>query len=170
MGYLNKVLLIGRIGQDPEKRITPAGHSVVNISIATTEYFKDQSGNKKERTEWHKVVFWNRQAEIVEQYCRKGSQLYIEGSLQTRDWQDKDGNKRYTTEIVARNLQLLDSRSQGSKSGDASESGGFQPNSPAPQQQNDFQPQTGNQFQEPPNSGPSQGKFDDDFVEDDIPF
>ena len=170
MGYLNKVLLIGRIGQDPEKRITPAGHSVVNISIATTEYFKDQSGNKKERTEWHKEVLWNRQAEIVEQYCRKGSQLYIEGSLQTRDWQDKDGNKRYTTEIVARNLQLLDSRSQGSQSGDTSNSGGFQPNSPAPQQQNDFQPQSGNQFQEPPSSGPSRGNIDDDFVEDDIPF
>ena len=170
MGYLNKVLLIGRMGQDPEKRITPAGHSVLNISIATTEYFKDQSGNKKERTEWHKVVFWNRQAEIVEQYCRKGSQLYVEGSLQTRDWQDKDGNKRYTTEIVARNLQLLDSRPQGSQSGDANLSGGFQPNAPAPQRQNDFQPQPGNQFQAPPQSEPNQNSFDDDFVEDDIPF
>ncbi|NQU65953.1 MAG: single-stranded DNA-binding protein, partial [SAR324 cluster bacterium] len=112
MGYLNKVLLIGRLGQDPEKRITPSGHTVVNISLATTEYFKDQGGNKQEKTEWHRVVFWNRLAEIVEQYCKKGSQIYVEGSLQTREWQDKDGNKRFSTDITARSLQLLDSKQQ----------------------------------------------------------
>jgi single-strand DNA-binding protein len=110
MGYLNKVILIGRLGQDPEKRITPSGHTVINISLATTEYFKDQGGNKQERTEWHRVVFWNRQAELIEQYCTKGSQIYVEGSLQTREWQDKDGNKRFSTDIVVRNIQLLDSR------------------------------------------------------------
>ncbi len=159
MGYLNKVLLIGRLGQDPEKRITPAGHSVVNISIATTEYFKDKSGNKQDRTEWHKVVFWDRTAEIVEQYCRKGSQIYVEGSLQTRDWQDKDGNKRYTTEIVARAMQLLDSK-QGS---------GYQNNQQTAQ--------TSGQYNTPPQSlqsnNQSQGPSpvgNDDFIEDDIPF
>ena len=109
MGYLNKVILIGRLGQDPEKRTTPSGHSVVNISLATTEYFKDQGGNKQEKTEWHRVVFWNKQAELIEQYCRKGSQIYVEGALQTREWQDKDGNRRFSTDIVARNIQFLDS-------------------------------------------------------------
>ena len=112
MGNLNKVLLIGRLAQDPEKRTTPSGAFVCNNSLATTEYFKDKSGNRQEKVEWNKVVFWNRQAEIVEQYCKKGSQLFIEGSLQTRDWQDKDGNKRYTTEIIVRNLQMLDSKQQ----------------------------------------------------------
>ena len=80
MGNLNKVLPIEYLGQDPEKRITPSGHAVVNVNIATTEHFKDQSGSKQERTEWHRVVFWNKQAELVAQYCRKGSQIYVEGS------------------------------------------------------------------------------------------
>jgi len=110
MGYLNKVILIGRLGQEPEKKITPSGHTVVNISLATTEYFKDPAGQKQEKTEWHRIVLWNRLGEIVEQYCKKGSQLYVEGSLQTRDWQDNDGNKRYSTDIITRNIQLLDSR------------------------------------------------------------
>jgi len=115
MGYLNKVLLIGRLGQDPEKRVTAGAHTVVNISLATTEYYKDQSGQKQERTEWHRVVLWNRLGEIVDQYCKKGSQLYVEGSLQTREWQDKEGNRRFSTDIVARNIQLLDSKqSEGS--------------------------------------------------------
>jgi len=170
MGNLNKVLLIGRLGQDPEKRVTSTGHSVVNISLATTEYFRDQSGNKRERTEWHKVVFWNRQAEVVEQYSRKGSQLYVEGSLQTRDWQDKDGNKRYTTEIVARNVQLLDSRGQSVQGKDSNYQGGFSPNVADQPGSNDLPPQTGNQSQEPPQSQSGQQKIDDDFVEDDIPF
>lgn len=113
MGYLNKAMLIGRIGQDPEKRITPTGKSVVNISLATTEYFNDKSGNKQEKTEWHKVQLWDRLADIVEQYTKKGSQIYVEGSLQTREWQDKDGIKRFTTEIVGRSIQLLDSKQKG---------------------------------------------------------
>ncbi len=110
MASLNKVLLIGRLGQDPEKRTTPGGASVVNISLATTEYFKDNSGNRQERTEWHRLVLWNKLADLVEQYCKKGSQLYVEGSLQTSDWQDKDGNKRYKTETVVRQMQFLDSK------------------------------------------------------------
>lgn len=160
MGNLNKVMLIGRLGQDPEKRVTPGGHSVVSISIATTEYFKDQSGNKQEKSEWHRVVFWNRLAEIVEQYCRKGSQIYIEGSLQTNEWQDKDGNKRWTTQIVARQMQMLDSKGQ-------ADQGNFQGN----QQQNapvsNASPQS--QSMQSPPSAPA-NNFGDDFVEDDIPF
>jgi single-strand DNA-binding protein len=163
MGYLNKVLLIGRIGQEPEKRITPTGQSVVNISLATTEYFKDKSGNKQDRTEWHRIVLWNRLAEIVEQYCHKGSQLYVEGSIQTKEWQDKDGNKRYTTEIIARNIQLLDSKGQGASSGfqdNRQSSNQFEPyNPPSPSFQNQQEPSMG--------SGPVGS---DDFIEDDIPF
>ena len=166
MGYLNKVLLIGRLGQDPEKRITPSGHTVVNISMATTDYFKDQGGNKQERTEWHRVVLWNRLAEIVEQYCNKGSQLYVEGSLQTREWQDKDGNKRYSTDITARNIQLLDSKPQSGQ-------GSYQQQSTSEQQLPPNQPNGG--FGAPPqeNSGYSNQSStpkSDEFVEDDIPF
>lgn len=163
MGNLNKVLLIGRLGQDPEKRVTPSGHTVVNISLATTEYFKDQGGNKQERTEWHRVVFWNRQAELIEQYCQKGSQLYVEGSLQTREWQDKDGNRRFSTDIVARNMQFLDSRSTGSQEG-------FQRTGASSGNTHAFSngPDTG---APPENSGnPAPPSMTDDFVEDDIPF
>jgi single-strand DNA-binding protein len=110
MGYLNKVILIGRLGQDPEKRTTPTGKTVVNVSLATTEYYNDQSGNKQERTEWHRLVIWEKTGDVIANYCKKGSQIYAEGSLQTRDWQDKDGNKRFTTEVVVRSVQLLDSK------------------------------------------------------------
>ncbi len=165
MGYLNKVLLIGRLGQDPEKRITPSGHTVVNISLATTEYFKDQSGNKQERTEWHRVVFWNRQAELIEQYCKKGSQIYVEGSLQTREWQDKDGNRRFSTDIVARNMQFLDSRQQGGQ-------GGYQQTGTADGQAPSYP--AGNDVNAPPanpgNPAPASVTETDEFVEDDIPF
>ncbi len=165
MATLNKVLLIGRIGQEPEKRITPNGHSVMNVSLATSEFYKDQSGSRQERTEWHRLVFWNRLAEIVEQYCRKGSQIFVEGSLQTRDWQDKDGNKRYTTEIVVRNMQMLDSKQGGS--------GPYQGNN-----QQGQQGQQNNAFNTPPPSfqshqEPGSGNANvgqDDFIEDDIPF
>ena len=110
MGSLNKVLLIGFLGNDPEKRVTSGGHSVVSVNLATTDKWNDQQGNKQERTEWHRIVLWNRLAEIVEQYTKKGSQIYIEGALQTREWQDKDGNKRYSTDIIGRFVQLLDSK------------------------------------------------------------
>lgn len=166
MGYLNKVLLIGRMGQDPEKRITPSGHTVVNISLATTEYFKDQAGNKQEKTEWHRVVFWNRLAEIVDQYCNKGSQIYVEGSLQTREWQDKDGNKRFSTDITARNMQLLDSKQQ---SGQADyQRPGASENQTSQNQPNDnygAPPQTNPGFPDQPSMANK-----DEFVEDDIPF
>jgi single-strand DNA-binding protein len=111
---INKVILIGNLGQDPESRTTPGGTTVTNIRIATTESWTDrQSGEKKENTEWHTVVMWNRLGEIAAEYLRKGSQVYIEGRLQTRKWQDKSGNDRYTTEIVASDMQMLGGRGGG---------------------------------------------------------
>ena len=108
---INKVILIGNLGSDPETRAMPSGAYVTNISIATSESWKDkQTGDQKERTEWHKVVFFGRLAEIASEYLRKGSQVYIEGGLRTRKWQDKDGRDRYTTEIVAREMEMLGGR------------------------------------------------------------
>ena len=109
---INKVILIGNLGQDPETRYMPSGGAVTNVTVATSESWKDkQSGQQQERTEWHRVVFFNRLAEIAGEYLRKGSKVYIEGSLRTRKWQDKTtGQDRYTTEIVANEMQMLDSR------------------------------------------------------------
>lgn len=110
---VNKVILIGNLGQDPEIRYMPSGGAVANITLATSETWKDkQSGEAQERTEWHRVVFFNRLAEIVGEYLRKGSKIYVDGKIQTRKWQDKDGQDRYTTEIVANEMQMLDSRGQ----------------------------------------------------------
>jgi len=111
---LNKVTLIGRLGADPEVRYMPSGGAVANISLATNFRWKDkQTGEKKESTEWHRVVFFNRLAEIVGEYLKKGGQVYVEGRLQTRKWQDQAGHDRYTTEIIATEMQMLDSRSGG---------------------------------------------------------
>ncbi len=110
---INKVILIGNLGGDPELRSTPGGTSVASFTLATNESWTDKDGTKQERTEWHRIVVWSRLAEICGQYLRKGSQVYIEGRLQTREWEDKQGNKRKTTEIVARDMQMLGSRSQG---------------------------------------------------------
>ena len=109
---VNKVILVGNCGQDPETRVIPStGASVTNLSVATSESWKDKvTGDQQERTEWHKVVFFNRLAEIAGEYVRKGSKLYIEGSLRTRKWQGQDGQDRYTTEIVGSEMQMLDSR------------------------------------------------------------
>lgn len=105
---INKVILVGHLGQDPEVKYMPSGSAVANVSIATTESWKDkQTGEKKDRTEWHRIVFYARLAEIVGQYLRKGAQVYVEGRLQTRKWQDKSGQDRYTTEIVASEMQML---------------------------------------------------------------
>jgi single-strand DNA-binding protein len=104
---INKVILIGNLGKDPELRYTPGGAAVVNFPIATNERWKDKEGNPQERTEWHNIVLWGRLAEIANDYLRKGSPVYIEGRLQTRSWDDRDGNKRYTTEIVGIQMQLL---------------------------------------------------------------
>ncbi len=144
---VNKAIILGSLGQDPDIRYTAGGAAVANISIATNEQWKDkESGEMQERTEWHRVVFFGRLAEIVGEYLRKGSQVYIEGRIQTRKWQDKEGKDRYTTEIVANEMQML-----GSKSGGTTAS--FD-QSPQPQQS------------APVASGASSN---DDF-DDDIPF
>ena len=116
MAGVNKVILIGRLGRDPEVRYTPSGTAVANFSIATSEEWKDKNtGEKQERTEWHKIVAWRRLGEICGEYLHKGSQVYIEGRLQTKSWEDRDGNTRYTTEVVALNMQMLDSQSKEGK-------------------------------------------------------
>jgi single-strand DNA-binding protein len=142
MAGINKVILIGRLGSDPEVRYTPSGVAVANFNIATSEEWKDKdSGEKRERTEWHRIVVWRRLGEICGEYLSKGRQVYVEGRLQTRDWEDRDGNKRYTTEIVANDVQFLGSRDS------------FDSGRPRSTGSGDFQ------------GGPSQGPADDD-----IPF
>ena len=122
---INKVILIGNLGQDPETRAMPSGSSVTNLRIATSESWKDkQSGEMKERTEWHSVAMFGRLAEIAGEYLRKGSQVYIEGNLRTRKWQDKQGNDRYTTEIIADEMQMLGARGGGGGGGAGGGSGG----------------------------------------------
>ncbi|MBW1797075.1 MAG: single-stranded DNA-binding protein [Deltaproteobacteria bacterium] len=114
MAGINKVILVGRLGRDPEVRYTPNGVPVANFSIATSEEWKDkETGEKRERTEWHRIEAWRRLAEICGDYLNKGKQVYIEGKLQTDAWEDRDGNKRYTTKIVAQTMQMLDSAGKG---------------------------------------------------------
>ena len=130
MASVNKVILVGNLGADPEVRYTPSGAAVANFSVATTETWKDKSsGEKKEQTEWHKIVAWRRLGEICGEYLRKGSQVYIEGSLQTRSWEDKEGVKRYTTEVVAYKMQMLGS--SGDRVSDRAPQGDF-PAEPPP--------------------------------------
>ena len=149
---VNKVILIGNLGQDPEVKYMPNGGAVANITVATSESWKDKNtGETKENTEWHRVVFFRRLAEIAGEYLKKGSKVYIEGKLQTRKWQDQQGNDRYTTEIIANDMQMLDGRGGGAGSGAG---GGF--NSSAGQS-------SGQQ----PAAAPA-GNFDD--FDDDIPF
>jgi single-strand DNA-binding protein len=144
---INKVILVGNLGADPETRYMPSGSAVTNLSIATSESWKDkQTGEQKDRTEWHKVAMFNRLAEIAAEYLRKGSQVYIEGKLRTRKWQDKSGQDRWTTEIIADEMQMLGARG-GSGGGAAPMSSGQDSGPPGA----------------PPQAGP------DDF-DDDIPF
>jgi len=122
---INKVILVGNIGKDPETRYMPNGKAVTNFSVATSESWTDRtSGDKQERTEWHNVVLFEKLAEIAAEYLKKGSQVYIEGSLRTRKWQDKEGKDRYTTEIVGRDMQMLGGRSGGGGSGSSGGAGG----------------------------------------------
>ncbi len=114
---VNKVIVLGRLGQDPEMKYTPSGSAVTNFSVATSESWTDKSGQKQERTEWHRIVVWGRLAEISNQYLAKGRQVYIEGRLQTRQWEDKNGQKRYTTEINATTVQFIGGASQGASNG-----------------------------------------------------
>jgi single-strand DNA-binding protein len=131
MASLNKVQLIGHLGRDPETKYLPNGDAVTNVSIATSESWKDKTtGEKQERTEWHRITFWGRLAEIAGEYLKKGSQVYVEGKLQTRKWQDKDGQDRYTTEIRADEMKMLGGRNGGGQESD----GGEQRQRPAQQQ------------------------------------
>ncbi len=129
---VNKVILIGNLGADPEIRYTQSGTPVVNFRIATTERWKGQDGQPQEQTEWHQIVAWRRLAEICSEYLSKGSKVYIEGKLQTRKWQDQNGNDRYTTEIVARDMQMLSPR--GASSSNESYSSGSGYNNDMPQE------------------------------------
>lgn len=129
-GGVNKVILIGNVGADPELRYTAGGTAVTNFNIATNESWTDSSGERQERTEWHRIVVWGRLAEICNQYLRKGSKVFIEGRLQTRSWETQDGQKRYTTEVVARDMQMLDSRGDFDSGGSMSEGPGQPPEGP----------------------------------------
>jgi len=115
MASLNKAILIGSLGRDPEVRYMPNGEAVANFSIATSESWKDKSGAKQERTEWHNIVAYRKLAEIIGEYLKKGAPVYIEGRIQTRKWQDKEGNDRYSTEIIADQMQMLGSKAEGGK-------------------------------------------------------
>ncbi len=152
---INKVILVGNLGADPETRYMPSGGAVTNLSIATSESWKDkQTGEQKERTEWHKVAMFGRLAEIAAEYLRKGSQCYIEGKLRTRKWQDRDGNDRYTTEVIADEMQMLGGRGGG---------GGAAPYGGGGGGSSSNQPQGGG------GGGGSSAPPADDF-DDDIPF
>jgi single-strand DNA-binding protein len=152
---INKVILVGNLGADPETRYMPSGTAVTNLSVATSESWKDkQTGEQNERTEWHKVVMFDRLAEIAAEYLRKGSQVYIEGKLQTRKWQDRDGNDRWTTEIRANEMQMLGGRGGSGGGGSFGEGGGGGSFGGGKQ---------GGAGNAPPQPGP------DDF-DDDIPF
>jgi single-strand DNA-binding protein len=176
---INKVILVGNLGQDPETRYMPSGGAVTNVTIATSETWKDkQSGQPQERTEWHRVVFFNRLAEIAGEYLKKGSKVYVEGSLRTRKWQNKEGVDQYTTEIVAAEMQMLDGRGGaggGASSGGASgyDDGGYgqqqapQAQAAAPAPRRAPPPQQNRAPTPAPAQNPPAG-FDD--FDDDIPF
>jgi single-strand DNA-binding protein len=157
MASVNKVILIGNLGRDPEVRYLPSGDAVANLNVATTEKWKDKNGEQQEQTEWHRVAFFGRQAEICGEYLRKGSQVYIEGRLQTRKWTDKDGNERYTTEIRGDRMQMLGGRGAGS---------GAEP--PARDAAREPEPSASAPPTAKPAGGKKQSNFDD--LDDDIPF
>jgi len=154
MASVNKVILIGNLGRDPETRYMPEGGAITNISIATTEKWKDKNGEMQEKTEWHRVAFFGKLAEIAGEYLKKGSQVYVEGRLQTRKWQDKEGQDKYTTEVVANVMQMLGSRQGMGGGGDREGGGASRERTPAAAEA------------KPAKAGG--GKFDD--FEDDIPF
>ena len=163
MASVNKVILIGNLGRDPEVRYMPDGTAIATLALATTEKFKDKDGAPHESTEWHRVSFFGRTAEVCQQYLKKGSSIYVEGSLKTRKWQDKEtGADRYTTEIRGSNLTMLGGRNgnneQGSEDHGVASNQDYQSDVPAP-------PVAKNQ-----NVAPSPGGVDDPILDDDIPF
>ena len=162
---INKVILVGNLGNDPEVRYANNGAAIANISVATSESWKDKNtGEQVEKTEWHRVVLFNRLGEIAGEYLRKGSKVYIEGKLQTRKWQDQSGQDKYTTEIVGNEMQMLDSRGDNSGQG-----GGYQPRQQPAQQGGGGQHQGGGQQQNAPQQNAPQPAPANDF-DDDIPF
>lgn len=174
---VNKVILVGNLGADPETRFMPSGGSVTNVRLATSETWKDkQTGQPQERTEWHRVVFFNRLAEVAAEYLHKGSKLYVEGAIRTRKWQDQSGQDRYTTEIVGSEMQMLDSRGgSGGAGGSSGGDGGYDQSYPeagggssnfgsAPSPQSNPQSNSGNQS----TPAPAPAAMGD--IDDDIPF
>jgi single-strand DNA-binding protein len=155
---VNKVILIGNLGKDPEIRYMPSGEAVANITVATSESWKDKNGEKQEKTEWHNVVFYRRLAEIVGEYLKKGSQIYVEGKITTEKWQDKEGKDRYTTKIVANEMKMLGSKSGGVGSFEVVEN---QSAAPATRSAPAAKPAT---------VAPAAGKSNFDNFDDDIPF
>ncbi|WP_072281930.1 single-stranded DNA-binding protein [Rappaport israeli] len=189
MAGVNKVIIVGNLGADPDMRYMPNGEAVVNISVATSETWNDKhTGEKREKTEWHRIVAFRRLGEIIGQYCKKGSKIYVEGRLQTRKWQNKEGVDQYTTEIIADQIQMLDSRSGGSS--DFSQESNYggnnrkssNPSARAPQQDyapSDYAPNapTSSSSQRQNNPAPIQpqnhfisGPDSDGFDDEDIPF
>jgi single-strand DNA-binding protein len=182
---VNKVILVGNLGNDPEVRYMPNGNAVANLSIATSESWKDQQGQLQEKTEWHKVTMYRRLAEIAGEYLKKGSQIYLEGKLQTRKWQDQQGNDRYTTEVIADPLQMLGGRNEsGGGQGGGGQGGGYQQSPQGGQNNQGGYQQGGGQQgggykpaqqspqkspQQAPQKAPPMAEPDFDF-DDDIPF
>jgi single-strand DNA-binding protein len=163
MASVNKVILIGNLGRDPETRYTTGGDAVTNLNIATSETWKDKAGEKQEKTEWHRVVLFGRQAEIAGEYLKKGRSVYIEGRLQTKKYTDKDGVEKYSTEIVGDRMQLLGSKDGGGGGGDAEFSGGGSANSGGGRREGGSA-SSGS----PKPAGPAKKNVDD--FDDDIPF
>lgn len=171
MASVNKVILLGNLGADPELRYTPSGVPVATFNMATNERWKDKDGNDQQRTEWHRIVAWRRSAEIASEYLSKGRQVYIEGRLQTRNWEGQDGIKRYTTEIIADRLVLVGSRS----------GGGMDDFGPPPPSDDDAPPSWGDDSNENSNSNPNptsskpqektgEGQDENADADDDLPF
>ena len=155
---VNKVILVGRLGKDPEVRFTSGGQAVANFTMATDYSYKDRNGERQKRTEWHRIVAWRKLAEIIQQYLKKGSLIYIEGRIETREWQDKEGQKRYTTEIIADEMRMLGGRGDGMAAG-ASAGGG----APAHRGGDDL----GHEAAPSEDFGPSSGP---EISDEDIPF
>ena len=181
---VNKVILVGNLGNDPEVRYMPNGNAVANLSIATSESWKDQQGQLQEKTEWHKVTMYRRLAEIAGEYLKKGSQIYLEGKLQTRKWQDQQGNDRYTTEVIADQLQMLGGRNESGGGQGGGQGGGYQQSPQGGQNNQGGYQQGGGQQgggykpaqqspqkspQQAPQKAPPMAEPDFDF-DDDIPF
>lgn len=165
---VNKVILVGTVGRDPENKSMPSGDAIANLSLATNEQWRDKAtGEKKESTEWHRIVFFGKLAEIVGMYVRKGQMLYVEGSLRTRKWQGQDGQERYTTEIIASDMQMLGGRPNDGERAPMNQ-GGYTPNpAPAPRNNNYS---NNNNSQPASDYAPASGRNNFEDFDDDIPF